>query len=235
MPGPLESDAAPVPNGILLVDKPEGITSHGVVARARRAYGTRKVGHAGTLDPMATGLLLLGLGPSTRLLTYLVGLDKVYLATIRLGRATTTDDREGEPLGVQEDAREIPAAAIAEGMAALTGRIEQVPSSVSAIKVDGKRSYARVRAGEDVALPARPVTVAEFTLLDRRIPEDAEGALDLDVRGTCSSGTYTRALARDLGAALGVGGHLTALRRTAVGPFEVADATALDDLGPGRA
>src|SRR4051812_2402842 len=245
MPGPLDSDAAGAPNGVLLVDKPEGITSHGVVSRARRAYGTRKVGHAGTLDPMATGLLVLGLGPSTRLLTYLVGLDKVYLATIRLGLATTTDDREGEPLGTPADARWIAPDAIAAAMAVLTGPIEQVPSSVSAIKVDGKRSYARVRAGEDVALPARPVTVSEFALLARREPAEggdgangthgadageADGAVDLDVRVACSSGTYIRALARDLGAALGVGGHLTALRRTAVGPFDVADATALDDL-----
>src|SRR4051794_11171047 len=164
MPGPRENDGASAPSGILLVDKPEGITSHGVVARARRAYGTRKVGHAGTLDPMATGLLVLGLGPSTRLLTYLVGLDKVYLATIRLGQSTTTDDREGEPLGDPLDARSLAPDAIAHAIAALTGAIEQVPSSVSAIKVDGKRSYARVRAGEDVALQPRPVTVSEFAL-----------------------------------------------------------------------
>ncbi|WP_210508738.1 tRNA pseudouridine(55) synthase TruB [Naasia sp. SYSU D00057] len=234
MPGPHDSAAEAAPNGILLVDKPEGITSHGVVARTRRAYGTRKVGHAGTLDPMATGLLLLGLGQSTRLLTYLVGLDKVYTATIRLGRATTTDDREGEPLGAAADARDVAPDAIAAAMAELTGPIQQVPSSVSAIKVDGKRSYARVRAGEDVELPARPVTVSEFALLDRRIPEGADGALDLDVRVACSSGTYIRALARDLGAALGVGGHLTALRRAAVGPFAVEDATPVDDLGADR-
>jgi tRNA pseudouridine55 synthase len=248
MPGPLENVEAPgpiaggsttestpgrAPNGVLLVDKPEDITSHGVVARARRAYGTRKVGHAGTLDPMATGLLVLGLGPSTRLLTYFVGLDKVYLATIRLGSATTTDDREGEQLGATADARGVGTARLETAIAALTGPIEQVPSSVSAIKVDGKRSYARVRAGEEVLLPARPVTVHEFAVLDRR--DTAEGFVDLDVRVACSSGTYIRALARDLGAALGVGGHLTALRRTAVGPFTVADAVPLDRVGQGVA
>ncbi|WP_210478952.1 tRNA pseudouridine(55) synthase TruB [Naasia sp. SYSU D00948] len=229
MPGPLEIDE---PDGVVLVDKPEGITSHGVVARARRAYGTRKVGHAGTLDPMATGLLLLGLGPSTRLLTYLVGLDKVYLATVRLGSATTTDDREGEAIGEPADARSVDDSRIRDAVAALTGDLEQVPSSVSAIKVDGRRSYARVRAGEDVELAARPVRVSEFAVLGRSLPGDAEGAVDLDVRVACSSGTYIRALARDLGRALGVGGHLTALRRVAVGPFSVADAAALDGLGP---
>jgi tRNA pseudouridine55 synthase len=233
MPGPLEIDEVRPPDGILLVDKPDGITSHGVVARARRAYGTRKVGHAGTLDPMATGLLLLGLGPSTRLLTYLVGLDKVYTATIRLGSATTTDDREGEPLGAAVDARPIAESAIRDAMAALTGSIEQVPSSVSAIKVDGRRSYARVRAGEDVELAARPVTVSEFSLLGRSAPEAPAGVVDLEVRVACSSGTYVRALARDLGRALGVGGHLTALRRVSVGPFLVTEAPPLDDLGPG--
>src|SRR3954452_20809526 len=231
MPGPRENDGASAPNGVLLVDKPEGITSHGVVARARRAYGTRKVGHAGTLDPMATGLLVLGLGPSTRLLTYLVGLDKVYLATVRLGLATTTDDREGEPLGESADARGVADADLAAATAALTGRIEQVPSSVSAIKVDGRRSYARVRAGEAVGLPARPVTVTEFAVLGRRDSDDVPGAVDVEVRVACSSGTYVRALARDLGAALGAGGHLTALRRTVVGPFDVQQAAALDALG----
>jgi tRNA pseudouridine55 synthase len=230
MPG--AKDSAPAgPTGILLVDKPEGITSHGVVARVRRAYGTRKVGHAGTLDPMATGLLVLGLGASTRLLTYFVGLGKTYTATIRLGQATSTDDREGEPLGEPVSALHVSDADIAAAMATLTGAIEQVPSSVSAIKVDGKRSYARVRAGEDVVLPARPVTVSEFALLTRTEPADATaGAVDLEVRVACSSGTYVRALGRDLGARLGVGGHLTALRRTAVGPFSVADAAELDAL-----
>ncbi|MFJ8893136.1 tRNA pseudouridine(55) synthase TruB [Leifsonia sp. NPDC102414] len=216
-------------SGILLVDKPQGWTSHDIVARTRRLAGTRKVGHAGTLDPMATGLLIVGLNSSTRLLTYIVGTDKEYLATIRLGATTTTDDAEGDV--VEEAAPDAVAAvdddAIRSGIADLTGEIEQVPSSVSAIKVDGKRAYARVRAGEEVVLKARPVTVSEFELLDvRRLP----AAIDLDVRVVCSSGTYIRSLARDLGAALGAGGHLTALRRTRVGSFRVEDAHPIEDV-----
>jgi tRNA pseudouridine55 synthase len=209
-------------SGILLVDKPAGITSHDVVSRVRKLAGTRKVGHEGTLDPMATGLLILGIDASTRLLTYLVGLDKEYLATIRLGFATTTDDAEGEPLGPGVDATGIPAEAIRAAILPLTGKISQVPSSVSAIKVDGRRSYDRVRQGEDVTLAAREVTVTAFDVIAQRPGE-------LDVRIECSSGTYVRALARDLGAALGVGGHLSALRRTRVGPFVVANAGVLGD------
>ncbi|SMH35012.1 tRNA pseudouridine synthase B [Rathayibacter oskolensis] len=222
-------DPATAPNGILLLDKPGGITSHDLVARTRRRAGTRKVGHAGTLDPMATGLMILGLGPSTRLLTYLVGLDKVYEATIRLGAATTTDDREGELLERSEPGRvaSITPESVDEVVAALTGAIEQVPSSVSAIKVDGRRAYARVRDGEEVVLAARSVTVSAFDVLARR---DVDGFLDLEARIACSSGTYIRALARDLGAALGVGGHLTALRRTAVGPFSVDAAGDIDEV-----
>ncbi len=214
---------------MLLIDKPEGMTSHDVVARTRRLAGTRKVGHAGTLDPMATGLLLLGLNSSTRLLTYLVGLDKQYLATIRLGASTTTDDREGEETGqAHPDAvAAITDADIARAVATLTGEIEQVPSTVSAIKVDGKRAYARARAGESVELAARTVTVSEFTVLARR---DVAGFVDLDVRVHCTSGTYIRALARDLGWMLRVGGHLTDLRRTRIGPFDVSDAAALESL-----
>lgn len=217
------------PNGILLLDKPGGITSHDLVSRTRRRAGTRKVGHAGTLDPMATGLMILGLGASTRLLTYLVGLDKQYEATIRLGASTTTDDRDGELLDSAEPglAAALAQETVADAVAALTGAIEQVPSAVSAIKVDGRRAYARVRNGEEVVLPARPVTVSGFDVLARR---EVDGFLDLDVRVTCSSGTYIRALARDLGAALGVGGHLTALRRTAVGPFAVGQAGDIDEL-----
>jgi tRNA pseudouridine55 synthase len=214
-----------VTSGILLVDKPQGVTSHDVVARARRLLGTRKVGHAGTLDPMATGLLLLGVDSATRLLTYLVGLDKEYLATIRLGVATDTDDAEGEVVATT-DASRVSDAAVAAGIRALTGEIEQVPSTFSAIKVDGRRAYDRARAGEAVELAARNVTIHDFELLASR----REGAVvDLDVRVACSSGTYIRALARDLGAGLGVGGHLTALRRTRVGPFGVADAVQLPD------
>ncbi|ROQ63932.1 tRNA pseudouridine synthase B [Rathayibacter sp. PhB152] len=223
------SPSAAAPNGILLLDKPGGITSHDLVSRTRRRAGTRKVGHAGTLDPMATGLMILGLGPSTRLLTYLVGLDKEYEATIRLGAATSTDDREGETLTTAEPGAvaALTAEAVDAVVATLTGAIEQIPSAVSAIKVDGRRAYARVRDGEEVVLPARPVTVSAFDVLERR---EADGFLDLDVRVTCSSGTYIRALARDLGAALGVGGHLTVLRRTAVGPFRVAGAGVIDEL-----
>ena len=215
-------------SGILLVDKPQGITSHDAVARTRKAVGTRRVGHAGTLDPMATGLLVLGVNGATRLLTWVVGLPKEYTATIRLGAATNTDDAEGE-LGESADAGALAAVtdeAIAAGVAALTGDILQRPSSVSAIKVDGKRAYTLVREGEDVVLAERPVTVFAFEVLGVR---RGERFIDADVRVECSSGTYIRALARDLGAALGVGGHLTALRRTRIGPFSVATAASLDD------
>jgi len=214
-----------VTSGILLVDKPQGVTSHDVVARARRLLSTRKVGHAGTLDPMATGLLLLGVDSATRLLTYLVGLDKEYTATIRLGVATDTDDAEGEVVATR-DASGVTDAAITAGIGELTGAIEQVPSTFSAIKVDGRRAYDRARSGEQVQLSARPVTIHAFELLASRRDGDA---VDLDVRVACSSGTYIRALARDLGTGLGVGGHLTALRRTRVGPFAVADAVQLPD------
>jgi tRNA pseudouridine55 synthase len=218
-----------VNSGILLVDKPEGMTSHDVVARVRRLAGTRKVGHAGTLDPMATGLLVLGVNDATRLLHYLVGLDKQYTATIRLGWATSTDDVEGErlpPLSGTTPA-EVDDAAIEAGMRALTGQIEQVPSTVSAIKIGGKRAYTRAREGETFELAPRTVQVDAFELLETRRSADA---IDLDVRVTVSSGTYVRALARDLGRALGVGGHLTALRRTRVGRFEGADASPLEQL-----
>lgn len=212
-------------SGLLLVDKPQGVTSHDVVARARRLLGTRKVGHAGTLDPMATGLLLLGVDSATRLLTYLVGLDKEYTATIRLGVSTDTDDAEGETVQTA-DASGVTDEALAAGIAALTGPIEQIPSTFSAIKVDGRRAYDRARAGEQVELKPRPVTIRAF---DVRAVERGEGVVDVDVRVVCSSGTYIRALARDLGGSLGVGGHLTALRRTEVGPFSVADAVELPD------
>lgn len=221
-------------SGILLVDKPGGMTSHDVVARTRRAFGTRKVGHAGTLDPMATGLLIVGIEAATRLLTFVVGADKTYLATIRLGQSTGTDDADGEIVASAdpEVVAAIRADEIAAAIAALTGEISQVPSAVSAIKVDGRRAYDRVRAGEEVVLAARPVVVARFEVLADR-PADG-GARDLDVIVDCSSGTYIRALARDLGVALGVGAHLTALRRTRVGPFDIADAAALEDLADAR-
>ncbi|ATG52564.1 tRNA pseudouridine(55) synthase TruB [Brachybacterium vulturis] len=218
------------PHGILLVDKAPERTSHDVVARVRWLLGTKKVGHAGTLDPMATGLLMLGIGQGTRLLTYLVGLDKTYRATIRLGRATTTDDREGEPLGDVADAGVLSEDRIEQSLSALRGDIEQVPSTVSAIKIDGKRAYARARAGEDVELAARPVRISRFTVTGRSVDGPF---LDLDAVIDCTSGTYVRALARDLGAAHGVGGHLTALRRTAVGPFTVEDALHVPARGEG--
>ena len=208
--------------GLLVVDKPAGLTSHDVVGRLRRILHTRKIGHAGTLDPMATGVLVCGVGRATKLLGHLAPATKAYTATIRLGAATSTDDAEGETL-TTADASALPDAAIDAGIAALTGAIMQVPSSVSAVKVDGKRAYARVRAGEEVVLAARPVTVSAFTLLARR-------GSDLDVVVECTSGTYVRALARDLGAALGVGGHLTALRRTRVGPFTLDHARTLEQL-----
>ena len=210
--------------GLLLVDKPEGITSHDVVSRVRKLLGTRKVGHAGTLDPMATGLLVLGIESGTKLLTFIVGNDKTYEATIRLGSSTVTDDREGEILttATREQLTEASKDSILLGIAKLTGVIQQKPSAVSAIKVDGERAYARVRAGEEVDLPSREVTVSRFELVGEiRFTEDH---IDLDVLVDCSSGTYIRALARDLGNDLGVGGHLTALRRSRVGEFEVANA-----------
>ncbi|WP_421733281.1 tRNA pseudouridine(55) synthase TruB [Cellulomonas sp.] len=219
-------------DGVVVVDKPADWTSHDVVARMRRLASTRKVGHAGTLDPMATGVLVIGIGRATRLLTYIVGADKEYTATIRLGVSTTTDDAEGETL-TTVDASHLTAADVEAGVAGLTGAIQQVPSAVSAIKVDGKRAYARVRAGEDVELAARPVTVSRFEVHDVRAARTDDGSpvLDADVTVVVSSGTYVRALARDLGTALGVGGHLTALRRTRVGGYGLDVARSLDDLG----
>jgi tRNA pseudouridine55 synthase len=212
--------------GLVVVDKSGGLTSHDVVGRLRRLLGTRKIGHAGTLDPMATGVLVCGVGRATRLLGHLALDTKAYTATIRLGVATSTDDAEGEPVDTR-DATGVTDAAVRAGLTALTGGIEQVPSSVSAIKVDGRRAYARVRDGEQVELPARPVTVGAFDLVAMR--RDGPHT-DLDVRVECSSGTYVRALARDLGSGLGVGGHLTALRRTRVGPFGLDTARTLDQL-----
>lgn len=226
-PGP---GAVPAGDGLILVDKPAGWTSHDVVARLRRLAHTRKVGHAGTLDPMATGLLVLGINKGTKLLTFLVGADKDYSATIRLGQSTVTDDAEGEVVE-SVGARDIDLEQISRALATLTGEIQQVPSTVSAIKVDGQRAYARARAGEDLTLAPRPVTVHRFEVLEHR-GADADGVpvLDLEVQVTVSSGTYVRALARDLGSVLGVGGHLTALRRTRVGGFEEDQAHTLDSL-----
>jgi tRNA pseudouridine55 synthase len=213
--------------GLVIVDKPAGWTSHDVVARLRRLAGTRRVGHAGTLDPMATGVLVVGVGVATRLLHHLVLTDKAYTATIRLGQATTTDDAEGARISAATTAQ-VTEDAVRAAMGDLTGVIDQVPSAVSAIKVSGKRAYDRVRAGEEVVLEARKVTVSRFAPTAFRRPR--QELLDVDVEVECSSGTYVRALARDVGAALGVGGHLTALRRTRVGPFSLALARSLDDL-----
>ncbi len=223
-------------SGLVIVDKPSGWTSHQVVARCRRIYGTRKVGHAGTLDPMATGVLLVGVNRATRLLGHLAGHDKSYRATIRLGIDTVTDDAEGEVTQTR-GANQVTEAAVRAAIGGFVGTISQVPAAVSAIKVDGKRAYARVRAGEQVELRARDVTVSGFQLLSVSVAEvDAVPVLDLEVSVDCSSGTYIRALARDLGQALSSGGHLTALRRTRVGQFdlsgEVLTSAELDNQTP---
>jgi tRNA pseudouridine55 synthase len=221
----------------VVVDKPAGMTSHDVVARCRRIFSTRRVGHAGTLDPMATGVLVIGVDRATKILGLLSAASKSYLATIRLGQTTSTEDAEGELLqsvSVGHVTDEAIAAAIAE----LRGEIEQVPSAVSAIKVEGRRAYRLVRAGHAVELAARPVRIDRFEMraMRREVDEGIDvngvidGLIDLDVEVDCSSGTYIRALARDLGAALGVGGHLTSLRRTRVGRFGLDRARSLDDL-----
>ncbi|MCW2755714.1 MAG: truB [Marmoricola sp.] len=213
-------------SGLVVVDKPAGMTSHDVVARVRRLAGTRKVGHAGTLDPMATGVLVVGINRATRLLGHLLLTDKTYDATIVLGASTTTDDAEGEELQTAAtDA--VSEAAVGAGLEAMVGEIDQVPSAVSAIKVDGKRAYERVRAGEHVELAPRRVRVASIDVT--RVAR-AGARLEVDVSVACSSGTYIRAIARDLGEALGVGGHLSALRRTAVGSFRIESARTLDEL-----
>ncbi len=209
-------------DGLVVVDKPAGITSHDVVARVRRLAGTRKVGHAGTLDPMATGVLVLGVDRATRLLGHLMLTDKAYSATVRLGATTTSDDADGEVL-VERPVEGVTSEHVREALATMVGEIEQVPSAVSAIKVDGRRAYDRVRAGEQVELAARRVRVDAIEVTRHEGME-----VDIDVR--CSSGTYIRAIARDLGELLGCGAHLTALRRTAVGPYDLAVARTLDEL-----
>ena len=216
----------PGPHGLVIIDKPAGITSHDAVRRLRKVAKTRRVGHAGTLDPMATGVLILGLGRATRLLGHLALTNKDYTATIRLGQSTVTDDAEGD-IVEERDATAVTDEAITREIAKLSGDILQVPTQISAIKVDGKRSYARVRAGEEVELKARPVTVSRFDVI--ATDRSQSGVVDLQVEVSCSTGTYVRALARDLGEALGVGGHLTALRRTRVGPFSVESAVTLPE------
>ena len=241
--GSRRSQDDPSVAGVLCVDKPPELTSHDVVDRVRRRLGVRRVGHAGTLDPLATGVLIIGVGPTTRLLGIITGHDKEYTATIRLGSSTTTDDREGDVIAqaTTRDIQHVTDAAIAESVSHFTGALEQRPSTVSAVKVDGKRAYQRVRDGEEVELPARAVTVEEFTIVDiRRDEATSDGAadaaretaiysaIDVDVRVRCSAGTYIRSLARDVGEELGVGGHLTELRRTRSGTVDVGQCVDLD-------
>ncbi len=216
--------------GIVVVDKPGGMTSHDVVGRCRRVFGTRKVGHAGTLDPMATGVLVVGVERATKILGFVSGTSKSYDATIRLGQSTSTDDAEGEPLQ-SVSCHGVTDSAVTAAVSALRGDIEQIPSTVSAVKIGGKRAYQLAREGNAVELKPRRVRVDRFDVLAiRREPDGADGFIDLDVAVDCSSGTYIRALARDVGAALGVGGHLTALRRTRVGGFGLEQARSLEEL-----
>ncbi len=234
-------------SGLLIVDKPQGVTSHDIVAAVRGALHMKRVGHAGTLDPMATGVLVVGFGNATRLLNVIVEHDKTYEATIRLGQRTTTDDADGEIVSTRPAPAMSREALQAVVDARFTGTIEQVPNTYSAIKINGQRAYDLARDGQEVRLKARPVTIHEFAVLDARpvlvasgedrsgdalegrTPEGGESrdgsvpVLDVDVRVACSAGTYIRALARDLGEALGVGGHLTRLRRTRVGRYRADD------------
>jgi tRNA pseudouridine55 synthase len=218
-------------DGLVIVDKPGGLTSHDVVARIRRLAGTRRVGHAGTLDPMATGVLVVGVEKATRLLGHLTLTEKQYDATIRLGQSSNTDDAEGELTAVAP-ATGLAPETINKAIADLTGEIQQVPPAVSAIKVDGQRAYKLTRAGAAPELKPRPVTVYEFTVTAIRPAGDGDltGLTDIDATVRCSSGTYIRALARDLGNSLGTGGHLTALRRTRVGGYGLDTAKTLDQL-----
>lgn len=218
------------PHGIVVVDKPEGPTSHAIVSRARKAWGIRRVGHAGTLDPLATGVLVLGLGSATRLLGHLSAQGKEYIATMALGVSTSSDDAQGDV--IRADGATLGEAEVMEAMVPWRGTVRQRPSSVSAVKIDGRRAHERVRAGEVIEIPEREVTINDFELLSLRHAQIADVPVTLiDVRVACSAGTYVRALARDVGAALGVGGHVVALRRTRSGAFTLDDACAPDDLG----
>lgn len=219
-----------ITDGFLVVDKAAGITSHDVVAIARRALGTKKVGHAGTLDPMATGVLVLGFGNGTRLLQYITDGEKSYEATLVLGTSTVTDDAEGEILK-ESDTREITDEAINNELAKMVGKIQQRPSSVSAVKVGGERAYARVRAGEEFELPAREVSISSILVREiRRV----DSKIEVDISVTCGPGTFIRAIARDCGDQLNVGGHLNKLRRTLVAPFDLKKSITVEALKSGE-
>lgn len=213
-------------DGFLVVDKAGGMTSHDVVAVGRKALGTRKVGHAGTLDPMATGVLVLGFGNGTRLLQYITDDDKSYVATIALGASTVTDDKEGEVIATT-NAADVADGEIAQVLKTMVGTIAQRPSSVSAVKVGGERAYDRVRAGEKFELDSRQITISQLDILAIR---HLAATTEVDIEVTCSAGTFIRAIARDLGEALEVGGHLSALRRTRVAGFSEKDAVSFQDL-----
>ena len=213
-------------DGFLVVDKAGGMTSHDVVAVGRKALGTRKVGHAGTLDPMATGVLVLGFGNGTRLLQYITDGDKSYVATIVLGASTVTDDKEGEMIATT-NAADVADSEIARVLKTMVGTIAQRPSSVSAVKVGGERAYDRVRAGEKFELESRQITISQLDILAIR---HLAATTEVDIEVTCSAGTFIRAIARDLGEALKVGGHLSALRRTRVAGFSEKDAISFQDL-----
>lgn len=234
MSGSEKPDGILARSGLVIIDKPAGMTSHDVVSRCRRIFGTRRVGHSGTLDPMATGVLVVGVERGTKFLTHVVTHDKRYEATVRLGASTVTDDVEGETVttAAPQMLRELTSERIHRAFAAQTGEIMQRPSSVSSIKVNGRRAHELVREGVDVVLPERPVTVHDLQVHDiRRGDSDA---VEIDVSVHCSSGTYIRSIARDVGEELSVGGHLSALRRTSAGPFVVADARTLEDLSAVR-
>lgn len=219
-------------SGVVLVDKPSGPTSHDMVAKLRRIMGTRRVGHSGTLDPMATGLLVVGVERGTKFLAHVVAHDKRYEATVRLGAATHTDDAQGEVLSTAApaDLEALTEERIRAAFDAQRGDIMQRPTSVSSIKIDGKRAHELVREGQEVVLPERPVTIFSLEVLDVVFGVDATSCIDVRISVHCSSGTYIRAIARDVGEALGVGGHLTQLRRTSVGPFDVSEARTLEQL-----
>ena len=211
-------------DGLVIIDKPSGITSHDVVARLRKKFGTKRVGHAGTLDPMATGVLVIGINNATKFLQYITEGKKRYLATIRLGQSTTTDDREGDVLE-SHDWSSVSDEKIRTFLDSQIGTIMQKPSKVSAIKISGERAYDLVRQGKDVDIPAREVTIYSLDVLEIKRNE----FLDIDIEVSCSAGTYIRSIARDLGDSLGVGGHLVALRRTEVAPFFEAECQTIDD------